>query len=84
MKLIEFFEDGRLELYNLRDDIGEARDLAAQDPDRAKALQARLAKWRQETGARMPTANSEFDPVRATRQVIRRVEVDFPILDRPS
>ena len=39
-KLIEFFEDGRLELYNLADDIGEERNLAAEEPERAAALHA--------------------------------------------
>lgn len=54
-KLMEFYEDGRLELYNLRDDIGEKNNLAAAQPDRAKALRARLAAWRREVGAKMPT-----------------------------
>lgn len=54
-KLIEFFEDGRRELYNLRDDVGETRNLADVEPERARALGARLAAWRKEIGARMPT-----------------------------
>src|SRR5688572_2200367 len=56
-KLHEFFEDGRLELYNLRDDIGERRNLAAEMPDKAKELQAKLAAWRQQVGAAMPQKN---------------------------
>ena len=31
-KLIEWYEDGSLELFNLRDDIGETKDLAAREP----------------------------------------------------
>ncbi len=54
-KLLEFFEDGRLELYNLRDDISETKDLASQHPDRVKDLHARLKAWRKEIGAPMPT-----------------------------
>lgn len=57
-KLIEFFEDGRLELYNLRDDIGERRNLAQELPDRAAHLQTLLAAWRESVGARMPTPNA--------------------------
>jgi len=56
-KLIEFFENGRLELYNLKDDIGETRNLAAERPDVAAKLHALLEAWRTETGARMPTKN---------------------------
>jgi arylsulfatase A-like enzyme len=54
-KLMEFYEDGRLELYNLRDDVGETNNLAPSRPDQAKALHARLAAWRKEVGAKMPT-----------------------------
>ncbi|MBI4664567.1 MAG: sulfatase [Verrucomicrobia bacterium] len=54
-KLQEFFEDGRLELYNLRDDIGEKNNLAAAMPAKAKELHARLAAWRKEIHAPMPT-----------------------------
>jgi len=53
-KLMEFFENGRLELYNLDTDIGETQDLAGREPARAKAMHARLRAWRQAVGARMP------------------------------
>ena len=54
-KLIEFFEDGRLELYNLRQDIGETDDLAARMPDKVKALSDVLHQWLVRVEARMPT-----------------------------
>lgn len=54
-KLLEFFEDGRLELYNLIDDIGEKNNLVRSLPDKTKELQAKLAHWRKEVGAAMPT-----------------------------
>jgi arylsulfatase A-like enzyme len=56
-KLMEFLEDGRLELYNLRDDIGESRNLAKEMPDKAKELHARLVAWRTAVKAPMPTKN---------------------------
>jgi len=56
-KLIEFFENGRTELYNLRDDIGEMRNLAAQHPQRVKALHDKLKRWREQVGAKLPTHN---------------------------
>jgi arylsulfatase A-like enzyme len=53
-KLLEFFEDGRVELYNLRDDIGEHQDLASKLPAKAAELRARLTAWRGRLGAPMP------------------------------
>jgi arylsulfatase A-like enzyme len=57
-KLLEFFETGRVELYDLRKDIGEKQDLAGKMPREARELQARLAAWRQEIGAAMPVAKT--------------------------
>lgn len=54
-KLLEYYEDGRLELYNLRDDPGEQRNAAAAEPERTQAMKARLEAWRREVGARLPT-----------------------------
>ena len=56
-KLMEFLEDGRLELYNLRDDIGETKNLAAEMPEKAKELHERLVAWRAEVKAPLPTKN---------------------------
>lgn len=56
-KLLEYFEDGRLELFNLKTDPSETRNLAAAEPARAAALRAKLDNWRKEIGARLPTTN---------------------------
>lgn len=56
-KLMEFLEDGHLELYNLRDDIGESRNLAKEMPEKAKELHTRLVAWRAQVKAPMPTKN---------------------------
>ncbi len=53
-KLMEFFEDGRLELYNLQDDLSETRNLVTQNPDKAKELHERLKAWRQDINAQIP------------------------------
>jgi arylsulfatase A-like enzyme len=63
-KLIEFFNDMHVELYNIKDDIGEQRDLAASQPKRADDLRQRLHAWRKEVGAQMPTPNPNHDPAR--------------------
>ncbi len=60
-KLMEFFEDGRLELYNLKEDLGEKKNLAADHPDRARQLKSRLEAWRKEIGAPMPRLKTEAD-----------------------
>ena len=65
-KLLEFFEDNSLQLFNLRRDPAEALNLAAREPARARELQLALAAWRKEVGARMPTPNPNHDPARAT------------------
>jgi len=57
---MEFFEDGRLELYNLRDDIGEKNNLAEKMPDKTKELHAKMLAWRKEINAPMPTKNPDF------------------------
>jgi arylsulfatase A-like enzyme len=54
-KLMEFFETGTLELYDLGADLGEKNNLAQKMPERARELQARLAAWRTEVRAAMPT-----------------------------
>ncbi len=58
-KLMEFLEDGRLELYNLRDDIGESKNLIAAQPQRANDLHAKLKAWRTTIKAPMPTPNPQ-------------------------
>ena len=61
-KLIEWYEDGALELYNVPADIGEKNNLAAQQPEKVRELRAKLVAWRAEVGAIMPTPNPDFDP----------------------
>jgi arylsulfatase A-like enzyme len=55
-KLLEFFETGNVELYNLAQDIGERKNLAAAQPERAAALRQRLVQWRTDMKAPMPSA----------------------------
>ena len=54
-KLIEFFEDNQLELYNLKDDIGETKNLASEQPERARRLHQLMLGWRQRVNAPVPT-----------------------------
>lgn len=51
-KLHERFEDGRVHLYNLKEDIGERNDLAAEMPDRVASMRNKLHKWYKEVDAK--------------------------------
>ncbi len=61
LKLIEFLDDYRVELYNLRDDPGERDDLTTRMPDKMKELRRRLQTWRKDVGSQMPTPNPMYD-----------------------
>ena len=62
-KLIEYFENGVLELYNLKNDIGEKSNLAKKNPAKVKELHAAMLQWRKETKAPVPTEkNPDYDP----------------------
>lgn len=81
-KLIHYYEDGRNELYNLREDIGEVRDLAEQQPERVEQMWLALNAWLQEVGAKFPTMNSEFDE-RAYEQSLQQArQVRMPNRER--
>lgn len=51
-KLFERYEDGRVHLYNLAEDVGESEDLASRMPDRVRAMRSRLHAWYRDVDAR--------------------------------
>ena len=53
-KLIRFYESGREELYDLKNDTSETRDQAAAKPEVRQALATRLDAWLRDVGAQMP------------------------------
>lgn len=53
-KLLEFFEDNRLELYNLRDDPSQKTNVSELQPAKTKELHQKLVAWRKSIGAPMP------------------------------
>ena len=75
-KLIEYFEDGQSELYNLRDDVGERNNLAAAQPERVAELHKQLSAWREAVGAPMPTKNEPKKAAKGTRARKRRAAAD--------
>jgi len=68
-KLLEFFEDGHIELYDLDGDIGEKNNLADKMPEKAKEMHERLKDWRKSVNAKVPTErNPKYDPGASSRQ----------------
>lgn len=75
-KLLEFFESGDLELYNLKKDISETTNLASRRPKKLKELHALMKAWRKDVNAPLPTEkNPQFDAAaeqQAIEQALKR------------
>lgn len=61
-KLIEYFENGTVQLFNLKDDLGELHDLSKEEPERANELREMLHRWRKDVSAQMMPPNPDYDP----------------------
>ncbi len=80
-KLIENYEDGRLELYNLRTDAGERNNLAARESRRAASMQRELARWRESVNAQTNRANPNFNQARYEELYVNFVPSEFDPLN---
>ena len=78
-KLIEFYEDGRLELFNLADDPGEKQNLVKREAERAKQMHGLLADWRNSVSASMPEPNPAYDPAKASEGLTGYEEPTPPV-----
>jgi arylsulfatase A-like enzyme len=61
-KLVEFLENGKLELYDLKKDPAESHNCASESPDKTAMLKSKLDAWRRDVGAQMPGPNPKYDP----------------------
>ena len=61
-KLIEFYEDGRRELFHLKNDPREGTNLSDKEPDRVRELADKLAAWRKSVDAQLMSANPDYHP----------------------
>jgi arylsulfatase A-like enzyme len=61
-KLLEYFENGTVQLFNLAKDIGEHKDLAKIEVEKTKELTRKLHRWRKQVGAQMMKPNPNYDP----------------------
>ncbi len=72
-KLIEWYDEticgpgNELELYNLKEDIGERNNLAGEMPDKTRELKKMLTAWRSHVNAQMLTPNPNYDPNKAKK-----------------
>jgi arylsulfatase A len=72
-KLIEWFDEticgpgNSFELYNLKDDIGEQKNLAKKMPEKTKELSKMLSDWRRKVSAQMMTPNPDYNPQKAKK-----------------
>ncbi|MCX6309142.1 MAG: sulfatase [Bacteroidia bacterium] len=66
-KLIEYFEDHRYELYNLKTDGGETTNLVSSNPTKRAELQKMMTNWRKKVGAQLPTPNPNYEPAKANQ-----------------
>jgi arylsulfatase A-like enzyme len=83
-KLIGFYDDDSVELYDLENDLGEERDLSNDLPERAAEMKAELEAWLESSGARMPRAErSIYRTVvaRKSRERINHLKLPFGLSD---
>ena len=59
-KLLEYYEDNRLELFNLKQDPGETQDISTANPDLVRRLRMELGVWRKKVGAQLPEPNPDW------------------------
>lgn len=62
-KLVELYETGKLELYNIREDVSESTDLSGKMKDKTEEMYKMLVKWRESVNAQMPAVNRDYRPV---------------------
>jgi len=61
-KLIESLEDGSFELYDLKTDPGETKNVVSENPELADEMSLKLAEWRKGAGVQMPEPNPDYKP----------------------
>lgn len=67
-KLLENYETGERELYNLASDLGETNNVAAEHPDTVALLSKKLEAWRQDVGADPMRPNPQFREAATTER----------------
>ncbi|GAA0880798.1 sulfatase [Algoriphagus jejuensis] len=81
-KLIHYYEDGRKELYNLSQDIGETTDLAGKYPEKVREMGKELFAYLTEVGAKYPTPDSEYSEAKEEEHLRKVVTETMPALEK--
>lgn len=81
-KLIHYYEDGRRELYNLVNDIGETTDLAAAHPDKVEQLGKELQDYLTEVGAKYPSPDPEYSEAKTNAYLYKIEHEKMPALEK--
>jgi hypothetical protein len=63
-KLVELYESGKLELYNLKEDISESKDLSGKMKGKTQEMHQQLVEWRKKMNAQMPIANPGYNQLK--------------------
>lgn len=74
-KLIEYFENGTVQLFDLDKDLGELNDISKQNPEKVKELRDMLHKWRESVNAKMMPPNPDYV---ADREPWKGYKYDIP------
>jgi hypothetical protein len=67
-KLVEFYDKRKIELYNLKDDIGEKNNLAEKYPEKTRELLNKLHQWQKSVNAQHPVPNPDYEKKRAIKE----------------
>jgi arylsulfatase A-like enzyme len=81
-KLIHYYEDGREELFNLKNDLEEKYDLASQYPDKVRLLSEKLMAFLRETSARFPEKDPEYNSEQERSYLLKIKSERLPQLEK--
>ncbi|MDO6808128.1 sulfatase [Zobellia galactanivorans] len=81
-KLIHYYEDGREELYNLKNDLQELSNVASENPELTKQLSEQLFAYLDDVGARYPEKDPDYDPKKEAAYLKKIEEVKMPALEK--
>jgi arylsulfatase A-like enzyme len=81
-KLIHYYEDGREELYNLKADLEEAKDIAPQNQELVRQLSEKLFTYLHEVGARFPEKDPQYNEELEKKHLERVVNERLPQLEK--
>ena len=83
-KLIRYYEDNRIELYNIADDVGEESNVADANPEVAAVLKKQLSGWLQDVDARMPMPNPDFSAAEHADEKVKIRDMLTPRLEKQA